>query len=166
MMLTAAILTASDACAAGQRADRSGDWLAARLAGAFEVQARAVVPDEADQIAGCLRQWVTAGIRLIVTTGGTGLGPRDVTPEAVRQVIEREVPGLAEAMRVLTFEREPRAMLSRQVAGAVGATLIISLPGSPRAVEECLDAIWPVLPHALDLLAGHTTHLKEGQSPR
>lgn len=156
--VTAGVLTASDQGARGQRADTSGDWLAARLGTHYRVVARAVVPDEADAIEAVLREWVGQGIRLIVVTGGTGLGPRDVTPEAVRRVITREVPGLAEAMRARTWEKTPYAMLSRQVAGTVGSTLILALPGSPRAVEECLDVVWPVLPHALALLAGKTRH--------
>jgi molybdopterin adenylyltransferase len=155
---TAGVLTASDAGARGERADTSGDWLAQRLATAYTVVARAVVPDAVDAIEAVLREWVDRGVRLIVITGGTGLGPRDVTPEAVRRVISREVPGLAEAMRAKTWDRTPEAMLSRQVAGAAGATLILALPGSPRAVQECLEVVWPVLPHALDLLAGHTRH--------
>lgn len=158
MKRTAAILTASDAGAIGQRADTSGDWLAVRLADTYEVVDRVVVADEVSLIERVLRDWVDRGVRLILTTGGTGLGPRDVTPEAVRRVIRHEVPGMAEAMRLHTFAKTPLAILSRQVAGYVGPTLIVTLPGSPRAVEECLAVVWPVLPHALDLLEGRTAH--------
>jgi molybdopterin adenylyltransferase len=161
---SAGILTVSDGCFAGIREDHSGAWLAARLGGVYDVAARAIVPDEVDAIRRVLRDWIARGLRLVITTGGTGLGPRDVTPEAVRGVIEREVPGLAEAMRAQTWQREPRAMLSRQVVGASGATLVLALPGSPRAVEECLMVVWDVLPHALDLLEGHTRHPDGGQN--
>ena len=153
----AAVLTVSDGVFHGTRADRSGDWLAEGLGPAFSVRWRSVVPDERDRIEAALRAWLNRA-RLVVTTGGTGLGPRDVTPEAVRAVITREVPGMAGAMRVPLIGQAPHAMLSRQVVGACGTTLIVALPGSPRAVEEGWRAIAPAVPHALELLAGHTDH--------
>ena len=165
MTYPAGVLTVSDGVFHGTRADKSGDWLAQGLGPAFFVQWRAVVPDEQDQIEAQLRAWVRQA-RLVVTTGGTGLGPRDVTPEAVRAVITREVPGMAEAMRVPLIGRAPHAMLSRQVVGACGATLIVALPGSPRAVREGWEAIAPAVPHALELLAGHTQHRSEPSSGR
>jgi molybdenum cofactor synthesis domain-containing protein len=123
----------------------------------FEVILREVVPDERDRIEGALRD-LAAGAALVVTTGGTGLGPRDVTPEATRAVIEREAPGLAEAMRAAGRATTPMADLSRGVAGTIGGALILNLPGGPRGALESLGALVPVLPHALELLAGRTAH--------
>ncbi|MEK7873890.1 MAG: MogA/MoaB family molybdenum cofactor biosynthesis protein [Chloroflexota bacterium] len=117
----------------------------------------AIVPDERERIAEVLREWADSGqVDLILTTGGTGLGPRDVTPEATRDVLDREAPGLAEAMRADTLKKTPFAMISRQVAGARGRCLIVNLPGSPKAVRECLEVVLPVLPHAVELLRGDT----------
>jgi molybdopterin adenylyltransferase len=163
---TAAVLTASDLAARGERRDESGDWLVGRLSDAFLVVDRVVVPDEVDLIRARLAAWVARGVRLVVTTGGTGLGPRDVTPEAVRLVATREVPGMAEAMRARSAPGDARTMLSRQVVAAAGATLIVTLPGSPRGARECLEVVWPVLPHALHLLAGRTAHVPESDSGR
>ena len=157
MTYLAAVVTISDGVFHHTRQDVSGDWLAAELGREFQVQWRQVVPDETDRIEECLRSLVITA-RLVVTTGGTGLGPRDVTPEAVRAVITREVPGMAEAMRVPLLGRAPHAMLSRQVVGSVRQTLVVALPGSPRAVREGWEAIRAAVPHALDLLAGHTEH--------
>ncbi|MBX6353970.1 MAG: MogA/MoaB family molybdenum cofactor biosynthesis protein [Thermoflavifilum sp.] len=155
----AAVVTVSDSVAAGTRVDTGGDNAERKLAHhGFHVAWRITVPDERDQISAALRQLCDEGARLIITTGGTGLGPRDVTPEATRDVIDREVPGMAEAMRAESLRFTPFAMTSRQVVGVRGQTLIINLPGSPRGVEQCLDVVLPVVPHVLDLLAGRTRH--------
>ena len=152
----AAVLTVSDGVTAGTREDGSGDTAAALLGEAgFEVSSRRVVPDERAQIEPALRE-LAAAHRLVVTTGGTGFGPRDVTPEATRAVIEREAPGLAELMRASGLSQTPMAALSRGVAGAVGSALIVNLPGSPKGVRESLAAVLPVIPHAVELLGGAT----------
>ena len=158
MTFTAAVLTASDGVSAGTRADDSGELLVRKLDEAgFRVTHHVVVPDVLERIAEAIRDLSTQ-VRLVITTGGTGLGPRDVTPEATRSVIDRETPGLAHLMLAAGIEKTPMAALSRAVCGAVGSTLVVNLPGSPRAVEENFDAVLPVLSHALDLLAGHTEH--------
>ncbi len=154
MTLRVAILTVSDRSARGERPDRSGPALAEAVrARGWAVAAQEVVPDDAEQIAAVLRRWADDGLAdVILTTGGTGFAPRDVTPEATRAVIEREAPGLAEAMRAASLQITPHAMLSRAVAGIRGRTLIVNLPGSPKAARENLDVIRPVLPHAVQLL--------------
>jgi molybdopterin adenylyltransferase len=155
----ATVVTASDRSAAGQREDLSGPAVAGLLEGAGFVVRRELVPDDRQLIAALLRRLVDDdGQRLVVVTGGTGLGPRDVTPEATRDVIEREVPGLAEAMRAAGRTRTPMADLSRGVCGVRGATLIVDLPGSVKGATESLAAIVGLLPHALELLAGDTDH--------
>jgi molybdopterin adenylyltransferase len=150
----AAVVTVSDGVARGTREDGSGDAADVLLREAgFEVSARRVVPDERDDIEAALRE-LAADHDLVVTTGGTGFGPRDVTPEATRAVIDREAPGLAELMRATGLAHTPMAALSRAVAGSVGETLILNLPGSPKGVRESLGAVREVIPHAVELLVG------------
>lgn len=152
----AAVLTVSDGVTRGTREDASGDAAEALLrAAAFDVSERRVVADEQDEIESALRELASTN-GLVVTTGGTGFGPRDVTPEATRAVIEREAPGLAELMRATGLSQTPMAALSRGIAGAVGAALIVNLPGSPGGVRESLAAVLPVVPHAVELLGGAT----------
>lgn len=155
-MLRVAILTISDAVSKGMRQDASGDAIErmVRESGAT-VAERALVADEREQIAARLRQWADAGtLDLVLTTGGTGLAPRDVTPEATRDVIEKEAPGIAEWMRMESARRNVHAVLSRAVAGWRSNTLIVNLPGSPKGVEEMLALVLPVLPHAVEILQG------------
>lgn len=149
------ILTVSDRGARGDYKDRSGPVIADIMGTetAWTVAKRGIVPDEMEAIANTLRRWCDAGLNLILTTGGTGFAPRDITPEATRQVLEREAPGIAEALRAESLKITRHAMLSRGVAGMRGQTLIINLPGSPKAVRENMAVLLPVLPHALELLA-------------
>lgn len=151
-----ALVTVSDKGAKGERDDTSGDLLAERLvAEGYHVLYRAVVPDEADQIAEKLRKYADEEkVALIVTTGGTGVSPRDVTPEATLEVITRTVPGMAEAMRAASMGKTPHAMLSRAVVGIRGSTLIINLPGSPKGALENLTVLLPAMVHALDKIQG------------
>jgi molybdopterin adenylyltransferase len=160
------ILTVSDRSARGEQDDASGpvirSFVEERLK--WTIDAQQIVPDERETIRKTLIAWCDElRLNVIFTTGGTGFAPRDVTPEATRDVIEREAPGLAEAMRADSLQKTPHAMLSRAVCGIRGSTLIINLPGSPKAVRENLDTIAPALPHAIDLLrdapnteAGHS----------
>ena len=155
-MIRVGVLTISDRSARGEREDLSGPAVVAavcaQLPGAAAAE-RAVVPDERAQIAAKLVQWADdLGLDLILTTGGTGFAPRDMTPEATRDVIDREAPGLAEVMRADSLRVTRHAMLSRGVAGMRGRTLIVNLPGSPKAAVENLTTIAPVLPHAIELL--------------
>ena len=159
MPFRAAIVTVSDGVSHGTREDRSGD-AAHRLLSEhdFEVVERSVVPDDREAIQAALRRLVDVEVPLIITTGGTGFGPRDVTPEATGAVIDRAAPGLAEVMRAAGLAKTPLAALSRAVAGAARRTLIINLPGSPKGMEESLEAVLPLIPHAVQLLAGDTEH--------
>ena len=156
-MIRVGILTASDRSYSGEYEDRSGpiirDLVTERLGAIVKVEL--VVPDERAIIAATLLNWADQlGLDLVLTTGGTGFAPRDVTPEATRDVIERQAPGLAEAMRAASVDFTPHAMLSRAAAGIRGHTLIVNLPGSPKAVRENLETLLPVLPHAIELLQG------------
>lgn len=156
MPVSAAILTVSDKAAAGQREDTSGAAIREMLGSiGIEVACYEIVADEQDAVSARLREWADGGVaQLIVTTGGTGLGPRDVTPEATRAVLEYEVPGIAEAMRAEGLRHTPMSMISRAMAGVRNRVLIINLPGSPKGVRENLAVVLPVLQHALELLAG------------
>lgn len=155
----AAVLTISDRASAGVTTDGSGPLLVELvMAAGLSVVATAIVPDERPEIAAQLRAWADSGaVHLICTTGGTGLAPRDVTPEATRDVLDREAPGIAEAIRAASLAKTPMAMLSRGAAGVRGQTLVINLPGSPKAVRECFAVVAPVLRHALELLAEQST---------
>ncbi len=153
-MLTAAILTISDTRSAGSRADTTTRLMAEILAEAgFEIVRTRLVPDEFDDIAAAICELAQVA-QLVITSGGTGLAPRDVTPEATRSVIDREAPGIAEAMRAETARIQPLAWLSRAVAGQLGTTLVVNLPGNPKAVRECLDVLLPMLPHAIRTSTG------------
>lgn len=155
MMINIGVLTISDSGAKGAREDTSGERIRSMVSQLPEavISEGAIIADEREQIEATLREWSDEKqVNLILTTGGTGLAPRDVTPEATKAVIEREAPGIAEAMRAVSLQHTPFGMLSRGVAGTRGRTLIINLPGSPKAVQECLECILPVLPHAINLL--------------
>lgn len=160
-MITVGILTVSTLGAAGQREDTSGEAIREIVTAeplTADVVDHRIVPDDRAAIESVLRHWADdVHLHLILTTGGTGLSPTDITPEATLAVIDRLVPGLAEAMRQESLRKTPFAMLSRAVAGCRGTTLIINLPGSPKGVRECLEVILSVLPHAVDLVTGRNT---------
>ena len=157
--LRAGVLTLSDKASTGQREDKSGTLAAAMLeAEGFSVVKQEIVPDDAARIVDTLRRWVDQdGLPLIVTSGGTGLSPTDVTPQAMREIIDYEVPGIAEAMRAASLEKTPHAMLSRAMAGVRKRSLIINLPGSPGGVQDNLSVTLPALKHALAKLQGDPT---------
>ncbi len=159
MTVRVAVLTISDLGAAGQREDTSGDRIVAWVGElGMEVTGRAVVPDETDLIAAQLCRWADDGTAdVILTTGGTGLGPRDVTPEATTAVLERIAPGISEAIRAAGVAKTPRAALSRGVAGSRGATLVVNLPGSHGGVQDGLVVLAPLIEHAVRLLTGQPT---------
>jgi molybdenum cofactor synthesis domain-containing protein len=165
-MVRVAILTASDKGAAGARDDASGDLIAARCAAAgHEIAVRIVLPDDRAQIADALRAWCDASLAdVVLTTGGTGLSPRDITPEATRDVAERDVPGLPVALWIEGLKKTPYAILSRGVAVTRGRTLIVNLPGNPKAVAEGLDVLLPLLPHAAQILAAAMEHRSDGDT--
>lgn len=159
-MINVAIVTVSDSAVQGTRTDRSGPKLRERIESlGWTVAAQELVPDEADQIAATLRRLAdTATASVILTTGGTGVALRDVTPEATRAVIEREIPGVSEIMRAEGRKNTPFAVLSRGIAGTRGRSLIVNLPGSPKGALESFDTIVQLIPHIVDLLEGRTSH--------
>jgi molybdopterin adenylyltransferase len=158
-MITVGILTISDKGAQGQRHDRSGEVIRESLSQlGSQIIKYDIVPDELEVIAGMLAEWADkGGVDVILTTGGTGLSQRDVTPEATLSVIDKSAPGFAEAMRAKSLEKTPMAVLSRATAGVRGQCLIINLPGSPKAVRECLEVVLPAIPHAVEIIKGEVT---------
>jgi molybdopterin adenylyltransferase len=157
--LKVGILTISDKGASGQRRDFSGEAIRDVLSRInSDVVKYDIVPDEREDIAGKLTEWADNGIvDVILTTGGTGFGERDITPEVTLAVVDKNVPGIAEAMRAKSLEKTPMAVLSRAAAGIRGKCLIINLPGSPKAVRECLEAVLPAIPHGVEIIRGEVT---------
>lgn len=157
------IVTMSDKGSQGQREDISGVTIREMVEGLGTVEQYRIVPDDPEVIKNTLIEFADQeGLDLILTTGGTGLGPRDNTPEATLAVIDRQVPGLAEAIRAESLKKTPKAMLSRAVSGTRGKTLIINLPGSVKGVRECLEVVLPVLPHGLEILTGRGGECGQG----
>ena len=158
-MIRARVITCSDGVSSGHREDRSGPAVRDMLEkSGFEVDAVVVVPDDCDAITTAIENATGDGVRLVVTTGGTGIAPRDVTPEATMRVCERLIPGFGELMRSSSLQKTPMASLSRAQAATRGSALVVNLPGSPTAAKENLEAVLRLIPHALDLLAGNTSH--------
>ena len=150
-----AVITCSTRSAAGERIDESGEILAAGLAEAgHEVGVHRVVPDDVAKIRAAVEDAVESGVRAVLTTGGTGLTPTDVTPEAVAPLLDRTIPGIAEALRMISQNRVPTSVLSRGIAGTIGRTLVVTLPGSPGGVRDGLSVLLPILDHAADQIAG------------
>ncbi|MFC1942067.1 molybdopterin adenylyltransferase [Chloroflexota bacterium] len=158
-MFNVAILTISDKGSQGKRHDRSGEVIRDSLSALDCVVVKyEIIPDEKEVIAGKLAEWADeGGVDVILTTGGTGLSHRDVTPEATLSIIDKSVPGFAEAMRMKSLEKTPMAVLSRATAGLRGKCLIINLPGSPKAVQECLEVVLPAIPHGVEIIKGEVT---------
>ena len=161
-IFSAGILTISDSGSIGERIDISGERIVEiiELAG-FHKRLKDIVPDEIPDISEKLVEWSDSGeVDIIFTTGGTGLGPRDVTPEATKNILDLEIPGISVAMRIKTFERTSFAILSRSTAGIRSGCLIVNLPGSPKGVEECLEVVIDSLPHALEMIRGWKSHVE------
>ncbi|HEV7206265.1 MAG TPA: MogA/MoaB family molybdenum cofactor biosynthesis protein [Jatrophihabitans sp.] len=153
--MKAAVITCSNRSASGERADDSGELLATMLGEAgHDVVLRRIVPDEVEAIRAAVNDAVMAGAKAVLTTGGTGLTPTDVTPEAVGPMLERVIPGIAESLRLVSRERVPTSVLSRGVAGTIGATLVVTLPGSPGGVRDGMAVLAPLLEHAVDQMGG------------